>query len=181
MEEVLLTGVSALDDASKLLFVHHCVDSSHWAGGGKKRKHMQIMDDTVEAASNSSKGKVANQSQSASKSAKSKKTQSQVPGASATAAAGSTIVAGSFTVLAPGVDGALANDELLKGQTFVISGTFPEVGGGDEDAVGVAIIKAMIESYGGKVISRFSKNTSEYMYHANLSLLHIFTARSVFV
>ena len=62
----------------------------------------------------------------------------------------SNIVAGSFVVLVPGVGGALNDDQFLRGNTFLISGTFPEVGGGDEDAVGVANIKATIQSFGGK-------------------------------
>ena len=51
---------------------------------------------------------------------------------------------------------------LNTGQSFVITGTFPEAGGGDADAVGVANVKAMIQSFGGGVITRFSKKSSEF-------------------
>ncbi|KAL7541643.1 hypothetical protein ACHAXR_011088 [Thalassiosira sp. AJA248-18] len=163
MEEVLLTGVAALDEASQRLFVQRCVDSEHWAGN--KRKHKQIMGDSGSTEQAASKGaKAASKSESASRAAKSKQSQPSVGVASVAsgvpASAGSnTIVAGSFVVLVPGVDGALNDEKLLQGQSFVITGTFPEVGGGDVDSVGVANVGAMIQSFGGKVISRFSKNT----------------------
>ena len=67
-------------------------------------------------------------------------------------------VSGSFRVLVPGVDGARGNDALSE-QSFVITGTFPEAGGVD---AGVGNVKAMIESFGGSVITRFSKKTSEF-------------------
>lgn len=49
MEEVLLTGVAALDDDSKLVFTQHCVNSEHWARN-KKRKAAAIMGDSSTTA-----------------------------------------------------------------------------------------------------------------------------------
>ena len=150
MEEVLLTGVADLDDESKLLFTQHCLDRDNWAGSGRKRKAPAIMGDssTEVADQGESKGaKVSSKSESASAAAKGNSR--------------SSVTAGSFTVLVPGVDGALG-DDFLKGKTFVLAGNFPEVGGGDENAIGHANIKAMIQSFGGKVITRFSKNTSKF-------------------
>jgi NAD-dependent DNA ligase len=66
-----------------------------------------------------------------------------------------------FQLLVPGVDGAL-HKNMLVGKTFVIAGKFPEVGGGDGNAVGHANIKAMIESFGGKVNKKFSTKTSKF-------------------
>lgn len=152
MEEVLLTGVEELDEESQELFVRHCVDSDHWAYGGRKRKAIQA--DAAEGAAPSKAAKVASKSESASAASKKKGKGKKI------APSSSDVVSGSFTVLVPGVDGAL-NEKTLAGKTFVISGCFPEVGGGDADAVGVANAKTMIESFGGKVITRFSKNTSE--------------------
>ena len=59
-------------------------------------------------------------------------------------------------MLKPGLHGAV-NEKILAGKTFVIAGYFPEVGGGDSTAPGVANIKIMIESFGGKANTRFSK------------------------
>ena len=158
MEEVLLTGVGALEHSSKLLFVQHCVNRENWA---KNRKRKQIMEDSRPG----SKGaKVASKSVSASTAAKGK-SQSSATAASSNqvpAADSNMIAPGSFVVLVPGVDGALDDAKFLRGKTFVITGNFPEVGGGDADIVGVANVKAMIQSFGGKTITRFSKNTSEY-------------------
>ena len=59
------------------------------------------------------------------------------------------------------MDGAVDDESFLKGKTFVMTGVFPEVGGGDDDSLGVENLKSMIETFGGKVITRYSKNTSE--------------------
>lgn len=68
-----------------------------------------------------------------------------------------------FELLVPGPIGSKVDSSFLKGKFFVISGFFPEVGGGNYDNVGVDSVKRMIESFGGKVVVRFSKNTSEYL------------------
>ena len=162
MEGMLLVGVSALDEASKLSFVRHCVDADNWAGNGKKRKAVAIMG---AAASGDAVAASEHGSASASSSASSSAVPAgeDGPPSSATTAVpgGVSVVPGSFRVLVPGVDGARAGDA-LAGQSFVITGTFPEAGGGDADAVGVANVKAMIQSFGGGVITRFSKKSSEF-------------------
>lgn len=80
-----------------------------------------------------------------------------------------------------GVNIAMEKD-ILKGKTFVISGVFPQVGGGDKNVVGHARIKEMIESFGGRVIKRFSKKTSKnflYFYiHFCQTVLFIFDKQS---
>ena len=114
-------------------FVRHVINPDNWAGN-KKRK---------------AKAKSA---KPASKSKKTKK------GGKKT---WTNIIPGSFTIPAPGISGAISDECFLKGKTFVITGVFPEVGGGDDDSIGVEQTKSMIESFGGKVISRFSKKTSK--------------------
>ena len=42
-------------------------------------------------------------------------------------------------------------------KTFVVAGHFPEGGGGDPNAPGVANIKIMIESFWGKLNTSFTK------------------------
>ena len=62
-----------------------------------------------------------------------------------------------------GVEDVENGNKCLEGKTFFITGTFPEVGGGNADKVGVDNVEAMIKSFGGKVqLSRFSKYTSEF-------------------
>ena len=70
------------------------------------------------------------------------------------------IVSGSFLTPLPGVHGA-CDDDFLKGTLFVIMRTFPEAGGGDAGTEGKTIIKSMVQSFGGKVITKFSSNTRE--------------------
>ena len=156
MEGMLLVGVSALDEASKLSFVRHCVDADNWAGTGKKRKAVAIM-----GAAASGDAVAASEHGSASSSAVPAGEDGPPSSATTAVPGGVSVVPGSFRVLVPGVDGARAGDA-LAGQSFVITGTFPEAGGGDADAVGVATVKAMIQSFGGGVITRFSKKSSEF-------------------
>ena len=132
-----------------MTFVRHVIKSDHWAGN-RKRKAKVAENGQGKAA------KVASKSESASKAAKGKKS-------SSVGAVSANIVPGSFKILVPGVNGALG-DSFLKGKTFVITGVFPEVGGGDDDCIGVENLKSMIETFGGKVTTRFSKNSSELMW-----------------
>lgn len=134
-----------MDEDDQLTFVRHVINSDHWAGN-KKRK--------AASASGPSKAK---------KAAKAK-------GRKQSADTWAHIVPGSFSILAPGV-GEAESESFLKGKTFVMTGVFPEVGGGDDDSIGVEQLKSMIESFGGKVITRFSKNTSEYQFHLQLLVL----------
>jgi hypothetical protein len=151
MDGMLLVGVAGMDDASKLSFVRHCVDADNWARNGKKRKVVAIM-----AVPDASVG-LGSAVQSASSVAVS--SGEDGPSSAKTTTDGSSFVfPGKFRILVPGVDGARAADSLV-GQSFVIAGTFPEAGSSDE--LGVANVKAMIQSFGGDVITRFSKKSSE--------------------
>jgi len=145
MEEVLLTGLAALDEENQMAFVRHVIDSDHWAGN-RKRKAGSASD-----TSKAKNAKVASKTESTSRAAKSGK-KSTGPTAN--------IVPGSYSIPVPGVGGAVDDENFLKGMTFVLTGIFIEVGGGDDDSIGVENLKSMIESFGGKVTTRFSKNTN---------------------
>ena len=62
-----------------------------------------------------------------------------------------------FVVPKPGVNRAVAN--VLDGKRFVLTGTFPEIGGGAGLNQGKDRTKEMIESFGGKVTSAVSGKT----------------------
>lgn len=147
MEDVLFVGISTLDDASQMAFVRHCIDQNNWAYQGKKRK---VVDNAIMGG----EGPTINSSAASSSMSASAMVVSTVSSSSSSSVPG---VSGSFRVLVPGMDGARGNDALSE-QSFVITGTFPEAGGVD---AGVGNVKAMIESFGGSVITRFSKKTSE--------------------
>lgn len=141
----MLTGLAALSEDEQMSFVRHVINSDHWAGNRKRKGGAAIGPSKAKSA------KVASKSESASKATKG--------GKKSTA----NIVPGSYSILVPGVNGALDDDSFLKGKAIVMTGVFPEVGGGEDDSIGVENLKSMIESFGGKVTTRFSKNTSEYI------------------
>ncbi|KAL7543506.1 hypothetical protein ACHAWF_007412, partial [Thalassiosira exigua] len=152
MDQVLLCGLAELEFDDCMAFARHCVDRKNWARGRGKRKVEELMGDVGAAAEvGEGAGGVAGAGATATGAAS----------ASASGAAGAGIVPGrSFAVLVPGVDGVVGDAKFLRGKTFLLSGTFPEAGGGGgADAAGAANVKAMIESFGGRVASRFSKKT----------------------
>mmetsp|Transcript_33665 Transcript_33665/g.39222 ORF Transcript_33665/g.39222 Transcript_33665/m.39222 type:complete len:203 (+) Transcript_33665:488-1096(+) len=63
-----------------------------------------------------------------------------------------------FVIPKPGQAGA-KDASLMEGKRFVITGTFPEVGGGIGLSLGKDAVKKMIESFGGKVTSAVSGKT----------------------
>ena len=62
-----------------------------------------------------------------------------------------------FTIPRPGVNGAVAG--VLSGKRFVLTGVFPEVGGGMGLSLGKDRTRDMIESFGGQVTSAVSGKT----------------------
>lgn len=69
-----------------------------------------------------------------------------------------------FTIPRPGVNGAVAN--VLEGKKFVLTGTFPEIGGGAGLSLGKERTKSIIEDFGGKKLPCF-------LVGANASLAHL--------
>ena len=63
-----------------------------------------------------------------------------------------------FTIPRPGVDGGVAG--VLNGKRFVLTGVFPEVGGGTGLSLGKDRVTSMIESFGGVVTSGVSGKTN---------------------
>lgn len=155
IDGMMFVGLRTLDDASKMEFVRYCIDRHNWASTkGTKRKieNALLMEGEEGVVPTAISGEQA--------------TTSMAIHATAAAAASQNIlgpvpviVPGSFRILVPGVDGARL-EGALTGQSFVISGTFPEAGGVD---AGVGNVKAMIESFGGWVITRFSKKTTHLL------------------
>ena len=143
----MLTGLAALDEEDQMTFVRHVMNTEHWAGNRKRKAGSTTSGGKAKSA------KVASKAESASKAAKGRKKST---------ASAANIVPGSYSIPVPGVNGAVDDETFLKGKCFVMTGIFIEVGGGDDDSVGVENLKSMIESFGGKVTTRFSKNTSEY-------------------
>lgn len=64
---------------------------------------------------------------------------------------------GKFIIPRPGVNGAVAG--VLSNKRFVLTGVYPEVGGGSGLVLGKDRTKEMIESFGGRVTSSVSGKT----------------------
>ena len=78
----------------------------------------------------------------------------------AVAAAASAVVKAptikkAFKIPRPGKDGA-ADSNFYEGKRFVLTGVFPEIGGGIGLDQGKAKVKALVESFGGRVTSAVS-------------------------
>eukprot|EP00928_Gymnodinium_smaydae_P009578 TRINITY_DN1358_c0_g2_i1.p1 TRINITY_DN1358_c0_g2~~TRINITY_DN1358_c0_g2_i1.p1 ORF type:complete len:480 (+),score=70.28 TRINITY_DN1358_c0_g2_i1:104-1543(+) len=131
MNEVSLCGMSDLAAAQRKKVAKYVMDKSHWTFGGAVDKVRK------KPAAESSDSKSSSKSEST-----------------------ALVVAGKakeqFVIPVPGNG---APKDSLAGQTFVITGTFPEVGGGTGFQVGKDRVKKMITSFGGKVSSSVSAKT----------------------
>lgn len=80
-----------------------------------------------------------------------------------------------FVIPVPGRNGALA--DVLKGKTVVLTGVFPEVGGGAGLSLGKAKVKAMVQSFGGRVTGSISGKTDMLVVGKNPGFSKVSNAR----
>ncbi len=146
MNEILLTGFDELTDANKKAIVDHIMDSSNWAAyrAPKAKPIDLIKDENNNAKSSSSTNSGINGSASSSDIVK---------------AAGTALVQAKQRYIppTPGVNGAEVN--ALAGKTIVMTGVFPEVGGGTGLSLGKDKMKAILTSFGARVTSAISGQT----------------------
>ena len=163
MNEVLFCGFNELPPAGRLEIVRHVMDKSNWArlvkrkGGAPAASSApaSIADTTAAAAATSEVGAPGGG-------------HGALPPRSALAvapqpAAGSAVAArsqagGRFAMPVVGVNGAQAN--FLAGKTVVLTGVFPEVGGGAGLNLGKDKLKAMVSAFGGRVTGAISGKTN---------------------
>jgi hypothetical protein len=144
MDEVLLTGLADIDEEHQRVFVRHVMNRSHWAKKYKKK-----------ATTTTAKKRAAAEEPAASGNSKRSKTEEDgKPEAASTALINTKQ---HFQLPRPGADGAL--EDHLAEKTFVLTGIFPEVGGGRGLSLGKDKVKKMIESFGGRVTSAVSGKT----------------------
>lgn len=79
---------------------------------------------------------------------------------SALAAASSSKPGGKFIVPVPGAADVTVDGDYMEGETVVLTGVFPEIGGGSGLNLGKDKAKKMIEGFGGKVTSSISGKTT---------------------
>ena len=80
-----------------------------------------------------------------------------------------------FVAPEPGKNGAVANS--LAGQTFVMTGVFPELGGGVGLSLGKAKLKQLISSFGGRVTGSVSGKTDVLVVGKNPGFSKVSKAR----
>lgn len=166
MEEVLLTNLSALSPEDQELFVEHVMDSSHWARQTKASKpppNVKAMAEKQKAAQDAKPPPAAADDDDAKPAAAA--SSSDVAAAAQSPISNSTALTTKspkakthFQIPRPGVNGAIPN--CLDGQRFVLTGLFPEVGGGKGLNLGKDKVRDLIEAFGGVVTGSVSGKTN---------------------
>jgi hypothetical protein len=147
MNQVLLSGFSELPHVEKQHIIRHAMDRSNWA---KERKKKQLISETASpkpetVASGTTVKEEGNNDPTA------KSPTAEFNGAVVTACRQR------FVTPVPGQNGAQPN--VFAGKTFVLTGLFPEVGGGGGLSLGKDKAKAMVVSFGGRVTGSVSGKT----------------------
>lgn len=153
MNEVLICGFNELSLENKLMVVAKVMNKENWARETKP-KNVDPAKSTA-APSSSSYGKPSSYSSSAPSSSH---VTSLVSVPASISSNAMTVAPTRFVVPVPGRDGAIPN--ILQGKTIVLTGTFPELGGGEGLNLGKDRCKQMCEAFGGKVTSAVSGKTN---------------------
>jgi len=143
MNGVLLCGVSELPPAERRAVARHAMDKANWARLTKRAAPSAAAPPPAAAPVGAGAAMVAGgMAGGGSSAARTLVSQAAAPKER-------------FSVPVPGRDGATAGS--LAGQTLVLTGVFPEVGGGAGLDLGKARVKAMVESFGGKACTRATR------------------------
>lgn len=138
MNEVHLCGFSELSKSNRSKVVEYAMDKDNWARLIKRNKpSMNDSNGDVDSNTNVKEEKLARSETALAVQSKAKQER--------------------FIVPVPGKNGAIR--DALKGKRVVLSGVFPELGGGAGLNVGKGKAKAMIESFGGIVTGSVSGKT----------------------
>lgn len=143
MNQVALSGMEDLPKSDRRQVVRHVMDKSHWTFGGDMEK---VRKKPAAAA--------ADDEENADASAAPSRGRAEV--ATTSTELVTLPLKRQFSIPMPGSDGPAGS---LSGQTFVLTGVFPEIGGGAGLELGKARTRKMIESFGGKVTSAVSGKT----------------------
>jgi len=141
MNEVLFSGFSDLGPGDRAVIVAHVQDRDNWARLAKAKKKKKPGSSSSSSSSMSS---------------------SSASSVSALVSASFAVTAPSsskqrFVAPLPGVNGT--DPRALAGKTVVLTGVFPELGGGGGLDLGKARARALVESFGGRVTGSVSGKT----------------------
>lgn len=173
MNEVQFCGFDQLTPDQKWLVVLHVMDEGNWASRGKRKGSAPRFSNTSgTSATPQSQPRGAGDLAYASTASSGGGHSAYAPMASSGAghsaydpipSSGGTAVslvgerAGFFVVPSPGVNGAQPG--FLRGKTVVMTGIFPEIGGGAGLNQGKDRVRQMCESFGARVTSAVSGKT----------------------
>lgn len=135
-QQVSFCGFTELSAADQQAVVDYMMDKANWAKKQNKKNALVPVGQTAQAAPSGAED------------------MGGPPGTALVAPGGR---GSAFVIPKPGVNGALAG--ALTSKTFVLTGIFPELGGGAGLDLGKARCTAMIESFGGRVTSSVSGKT----------------------
>ena len=142
LDGVSLVGFADLKEEDQPAIVKHVTDKKHWAKRVRKKK-MKM--ETIPAALDQGDAKLAVIDTTTTVLVATKPNQLVQKEER-------------FLMPVPGVGGALPNS--LQDQTIVMTGTFPEVGGGVGLNMGKDKVKAMCQSFGARVTGSISGKTT---------------------
>lgn len=153
MGGVQLAGMAELPPEARKIFAEHVMDKSKWARLQKRKSKPES--EATEAAGGAAQPR---------KRLKTEALASNKGGALADEGGSSgalvTTKAEPTKFVVPVAGQGLAVRSSLQGETVVLTGLFPEVGGGTGLSLGKARTKALVESFGGRVTSSVSGKTT---------------------
>ena len=149
MQSVTFIGYSELNADQKAAVLAHLMDKDNWAKlvekkavpTAKKAKKQNGGDEAPGAAAADALAVIP-----------------EPPGSTAVGVAGGAARGTAFVLPRPGMNGARAG--AFAGKTFVLTGTFPEVGGGAGLNLGKSRLEEWIELFGGRNTSAISGKTN---------------------
>ncbi|KAK3268662.1 hypothetical protein CYMTET_22847 [Cymbomonas tetramitiformis] len=170
MNSMIFCGLSELSKHSQRQVTMYAMNKKNWARVTEKKRKEYEEDLAARATKVAKTTSTATARKTAKGSKASKAARCNVGSASATAIATPLADAGAIVPTAraggggrlvvpvPGRGGAVANS--LVDETFVLTGIFPELGGGAGLELGKERARAMIERFGGRVTSAVSGKTT---------------------
>ena len=158
MTEVVITGYDELPATDQQAVVAHCMDRGNWAAYRKPKAEKEPEAAAAQQQETTTTDTTTETVPTASFSAK---LPLAVPSSSLVPRASTALVQGrvKFATPVPGVNGA-SDATVFQGVRFVLTGLFPEIGGGQGLLLGKDRVKAMITAFGGRVTGSISGKTN---------------------
>ena len=172
MGSVIIDGMASLSAEARVEVASHCMDRSNWAKKAD-RKEKPKEDDEIKRESSGNGGEEVKMEEEMKTALVAVEEVKKEDGAVEAVKAESALVAvapsrvlsaivkqnapGRFQTPEPGPG---VSDTLLRGQKVVITGTFPEIGGGSGLELGKARVANMVQAFGGRVTQAVSGATT---------------------